>query len=35
MFQFFPGVFLQNPMTSPHLSGGIRLFSETGLIDLG
>jgi hypothetical protein len=35
MFQFFPGVFLQNPMSFPHLSGGIRPFPEAEIIDLG
>jgi hypothetical protein len=35
MFQFFPGVFLQNPMSFPHLAGGIRPFPEAEIIDLG
>ncbi len=29
------GVFLQYPVTFPHLSGGIRSFPEAGIIDLG
>jgi hypothetical protein len=35
IFQFFPDVFLQNPMIFPHLSGGIRPFPEAEIIDLG
>jgi hypothetical protein len=35
MFQFFPGIFLQNSMTFPHLFGGIRPFPEARTIDLG
>jgi hypothetical protein len=29
------GVFLQDPVTFPTLSGGIRSFPEAGIIDLG
>jgi hypothetical protein len=31
----FPGVFLQDPVTFPPISDGIRSFPEAGIIDLG
>jgi hypothetical protein len=35
MFRFFSGVFLQDPVTFPPLSGGIHPYPEAGSIDLG